>query len=152
MFYGFRYEEEFLPTLSRLPLHVRMKLDLAGIKLSLNDWLAFAIEERRVLCHLPVDGADEKRAFSSYMDFLCEKYRGTPVKRVPPPSDPAWNDPNRVPSQVLERTAAEGKAVTLEQWQGWDICQRYALYKTAVSKNEPEKFFAVLEELRRGKS
>jgi len=152
MFYGFRYEEEFLPTLSRLPLHVRMKLDLTGIKLSLNDWLAFGMEERMVLCHLPVDGADEKRAFSAYMDFLCEKYRGTAVKRVPPLGDAAWNDPNQVPSPVLERTAAEGKAVTLQQWQGWNVHQRYALYKTAVSKNEPEKFFAVLEELRGGKS
>lgn len=147
MFYGFRYEEEFLPTLSRLPLHVRMKLDLTGVKLSLNDWLAFGMEERMVLCHLPVDGEEEKRVFSAYMNFLCEKYRGTPVQRVPPMSDSVWNNTNQVPSPVIERTAAEGNAVTLGQWQTWNSHQRYALYKTAVSKNEPEKFFAVLEEL-----
>lgn len=150
MFYGFRYEEEFLPTLSRLPLHVRMKLDLAGIKLSLNDWLGFGMEERRVLCHLPVDNEEEKRAFSAYMDFLCKKYRGTPVKRVPPLSDAEWNNPNQVPSPVVERAASMENTVTLEQWQAWHSHQRYALYKTAVSKNEPEKFFAVLEELRGG--
>jgi len=148
MFYGFRYEEEFLPTLSRLPLHVRMKLDITGIKLSLNDWLGFDMEERRVLCHLPIDDEEEKRVFSAYINFLCKKYRGTPVKTVPPVSEAAWNDRSHVPPEVVERTAAEGKTVTPDQWQAWDVYQRYALYKTAVSKNEPEKFFAVLNELR----
>jgi len=152
MFYGFRYEEEFLPTLSRMPLHVRRKLDLTGIKLSLRDWLAFGMEERTVLCHLPAEDEEEKRVFSEYVNFLCEKYRGVPVKRVEPVSDAAWNNPNQAPAEVLERTAAEGKPVTQEQWQAWNVYQRYALYKTAVSKNEPEKFFAVLEELRGGKS
>lgn len=152
MFYGFRYEEEFLPTLSRLPLHLRMKLDLTGIKLSLKEWLAFAMEERAVLCHLPADGGEEKRVFAAYINFLCEKYCRTPVKRVAPLSDAAWNNPYQAPPEVLERTAAEGKAVTPQQWQAWDVSQRYALYKTAVSKNEPEKFIAVLEELWGGKS
>jgi hypothetical protein len=151
MFYGFRYEQEFMPTLSRLPLDVRMKLDLAGIKLSLNDWLAFSMEERMVLCHFPVDAEEEKRTFSAYINFLCEKYCGTPAKRVAPLSEAVWNTSDQLPSPVLERAAAVGNPIALERWQALNSRQRYALYKTAVSKNEPEKFRAVLEELRYGK-
>jgi hypothetical protein len=39
--------------------------------------------------------------------------------------------------------------VTPSEWARWRFHERYALYKTAVSKNEPEKFSAVLDELRR---
>ena len=63
MFHRFQYEKDFYPDLERLPLHVRMKLDLAGIKLSLKQWLAFHIEERTAICHLPVDHEDEKQVF-----------------------------------------------------------------------------------------
>ena len=73
MFHRFRYEAEFYPTLSRLPLYVRMKLDLTGVRLSLKDWLAFSLEERRVICHLPVETEEEEQAFISYLDFLCRK-------------------------------------------------------------------------------
>src|ERR687895_781659 len=82
MFYRFRCEAAFYRNLDRLPLHVRMKLDLTGIKLSLKDWLAFHIEER----------------------------------------------------------------------MGWAAHQRYALYKTAISRSEPDKFFIVLDELRKDRS
>ena len=58
MFNRYRYEAEFYRTLNRIPLDVRMKLDLAGVKISLKDWLAFSFEERTVLCHLPIETDD----------------------------------------------------------------------------------------------
>lgn len=148
MFYRFQYEAEFYPTLSRLLLHVRMKFDLIGIKLSLKDWLAFSMEERMVLCHLPVESDEEKQAFSAYVNFLCQKYCGVPAERVPPMSASLWDSASEIPAPVVERSAARGAAVTLQEWNGWQSHHRYALYKTAISKNEPEKFDAVLKELR----
>jgi hypothetical protein len=41
MFYRYHFESEIYPTLSLIPLHVRMKLDITGIKISLKTWLAF---------------------------------------------------------------------------------------------------------------
>src|ERR1051325_12024772 len=79
MFHRFRYETEFYPSLSRIPLHVRMKLDLTGIRISLKDWLAFDFAERAALCHLPCRLSDERQVFVGYLDFLSRKYYGTPV-------------------------------------------------------------------------
>ena len=148
MFYRFHYEAAFYPDLERLPLHVRMKLDISGIKLSLKHWLAFHIEERTVICHLPVEEEEEKQAFRAYLNFLSQRYCGAPAKLLPPIDPLLWEMPNQVPDPVLKRSGDNGRPVALQEWIGWASHQRYALYKTAVSKSEPEKFFAVLDELR----
>ena len=129
-------------------MHVRMKLDLTGIKLSLKQWLAFHIEERIAICHLPVDDEDEKQVFKDYLNFLSWQYCGAPAQELPP-VEALWEITDQVPAPVRERSSDNGKAVRLEEWLGWASHQRYALYKTAVSKSEPEKFFAVLDELRK---
>jgi hypothetical protein len=151
MFYRFRYESEFYPALSRVPLYVRMKLDLAGVKISLNDWFAYGFEERVVLCHLPIDTQEEKTALTSYLDFLSRKYRGEPVARTDALSDALWSSANQVPGPVADRSATRAQSVTPEEWARWKTHQRYALYKTATSKSEPEVFYEVLQELREEK-
>ena len=148
MFHRFQYEKAFYPNLDRLPLHVRMKLDLTGIKLSLKQWLAFYIEERFALCHLPIEHEDERQVFKDYLNFLSQQYCGAPAQELPP-MEPLWEILDQVPAPVLERSGDNSKAITLGEWINWASHQRYALYKTAVSKSEPEKFFAVLEELRK---
>ena len=55
MFYRYRFESEIYPSLSLIPLHVRMKLDITGVKISLKTWLSFSVEECWVLCHLTVE-------------------------------------------------------------------------------------------------
>ncbi len=148
MFHRFEHETEFYPTLSRLPLYVRMKLDITGVKVSLKDWLAFSMEERQVLCHFSLETEEEKQIFSSYLNFLCRKYRGKSVEMVAPMNESLWNTVDQIPQNVLERSQAEAQVVNRQEWNGWKSHQRYAIYKTAISKTEPEQFFAVLKELR----
>jgi hypothetical protein len=151
MFYRFGYEAEFYSALSRVPLHVRMKLDLIGIKISLKDWLAFSIEERTVLCHLPIDTNDERQAFCSYLDFLSNKYRGAPLTTTDVMNSSLW-DPAEVPDPVLQKSVGMSPALTLAEWSHWQDHERYALYKTAVSKSQPEAFESILKELRNAKN
>jgi len=151
MFYRFRCESEFYPTLGRVPLHVRMKLDLAGVKFSLKDWLAFSFEERTVLCHFPVDTEDEQQAFIAYLEFLSRKCLGAPLTLTAPVAPLLWDNTEPIPEPVVEKSAAGNQAVTRAEWARWNSCYRYALYKTAVSKNEPEAFYDLLGELREAK-
>ncbi|HEX9787288.1 MAG TPA: nitrate reductase associated protein [Candidatus Binatia bacterium] len=147
MFHRFRYEAEFYPTLSRIPLHVRMKLDLTGLRISLKDWLAYSFAERVVLCHLPAESAEEKEAFAAYIDFLSRRYKGQPAG-VTDVLDAVWCNPSEVPEPVAQKRASCFNTVTTEEWRRWQPHQRYALYKTATSKSQPEAFAAVLDELR----
>ena len=151
MFFHFAYEAEFYTALNRLPLHVRMKLDLTGIKISLKDWLAFSFEERTVLCHLPIETGDERTAFRFYIDFLSRKYCGEPAATTEMMASALWEQ-KEVPEPVARKSAATSHAVTLAEWSHWQAHQRYALYKTAISQSQPEAFEKVLDELRKAES
>ncbi|MGH7772775.1 MAG: nitrate reductase associated protein [Candidatus Binatia bacterium] len=148
MFYRYRFESEIYPSLSRIPLHVRMKLDLTGVKISLKTWLAFSSEERGVLCHLPVETEEERKNFSSYLDFLARRYLGEKVPLMPPIGDPPWEDLGRIPDSVQAKSKETGRTVTLDEWSQWNLYQRYALFKLSISKNEPEQFHDALKEFR----
>ena len=147
MFHRYRCEAEFYPSLNRIPLDVRMKLDLTGLKISLKDWLAYSIEERSVLCHLPINDPEEQQAFVGYVDFLCRKYRNQPVEVTAALHPVLWNA-SEVPEAVAQKSAACFNTVMLTEWRDWEPHQRYALYKTAISKSQPEAFADILDELR----
>ena len=147
MFHRFRYEAAFYPSLTRIPLHVRMKLDLIGIKISLKDWLAFSFEERAALCHLPTEDEEERTVFTTYVDSLCRRYRDRAVEFTER-LDPARWQPRAIPTEVAQKSTACFNTVTIAEWQSWEPHQRYALYKTAVSKSQPEAFADILSELR----
>jgi hypothetical protein len=53
-----------------------------------------------------------------------------------------------VPEPVAQRSSTADRAVAPEEWRRWHSVPRYALYKTALSKNDSAAFFALLVELR----
>jgi hypothetical protein len=148
MFYRYRFESEFYASLSRIPMHVRMKLDLTGSKISLTTWLAFSMEEREVLCHLPIETEEEKKVFSAFLDSLTRRYIGAPLALLPVLKNPPWEDSNQVPEPVRTKAQEKGLEVARSEWSRWNPYQRYALFKLAISKNDREQFHAALEEFR----
>ncbi len=146
MFHRYDFEAEFYPNLTRLPLDLRRKLDVAGVKLAVKDWLALSFEERSVLCNLRCESDEECQVLVNYLDFLSRKYRGEPIGLIEPMDRSLWTS-STVPQAVSEKSAALARAVTLDQWRHWQSHDRYALYKTAVSKNQPEAFEQVLSQL-----
>jgi len=91
---------------------------------------------------------EEKQAFSAYVDFLSRRYNGQPVRTTVALSSSLWDTSNQVPGAVLDRSAGSIRPISIEEWARWKSHQRYALYKTAVSKSDPGQFFDVLKELR----
>lgn len=151
MFHRYDYEAEFYPSLSRLPVDLRRKLDIAGIKISLQDWLAFSLEERTVLCHFPCDSDEERQVFTAYLDFLASRYFAKPTDKTEPMDSALWSE-SAVPAAVTHTSLALNQAVSASEWRGWPSHHRYALYKSAVSKNQPEAFAQVLRQLRSAKA
>ena len=107
MFHRYDYEAEYYPKLTRLPLDVRRKLDVTGIKISLKDWLSFSLEERSALCHLPCDNDEERQVFAAYLDFLAGKYCGKPADKTDPMNSALWSALT-VPDEVAQKSAALG--------------------------------------------
>ena len=62
----FAFEQDFIGTWRCIPLCVRRKLDLAGLKLKLNHWLALSQEQRQEL----VDWGDDALALHRLRDHL----------------------------------------------------------------------------------
>lgn len=144
MFHRFEFESEFYPALGRIPFHVRMKLDATGVKLSLETWRAFSLEERRVLCHLPVETEEERSVFISYLAWLSRTHANAEIERAPVLDPLSWRA-DVIPEAVERRS--EGH-ITASEWNRWAEHERYTLYKTAMSR-DPELFEQAVAELRR---
>jgi hypothetical protein len=113
-----------------MPLDVRRKLDLAGLKPSLADWESLTLAQRKELDEAPTEGfGDRVRAM-------------LPNVAKTAPSDRPWD-------HARDRIAARAKelGVTLARWDDLDDAARYALYRLSDPKKDGAKFRAALEEL-----
>lgn len=128
---AFAFEHEHQSTLRGLPMGVRLKLDLCGIKPSLQQWRSLPIEARRLLVDLPVDTpATVHRLRRFFALSLAQAASGTwhPVAD----SEFAWQDRGRVPARLVLALAELGIApVSTAAWSALDDLQRFALFKLA---------------------
>ena len=100
----FAFEQDFICTWRCIPLCVRRKLDLIGLKLKLNHWLALTQEQRQVL----VDWPDEDSALVAFRDHL-----------------------RRCTATMPDGVAADLRevAITADRWAALSELDRYALCK-----------------------
>lgn len=99
----FNFERDFAASLRCVPMAVRLKLDLSGIKLTLRQWNRFTVEDRQMLLRLPCGSAEE-----------IDDYRVTLVELVAQRSDELakplaediraaeWEQADRVPQVLLD--------------------------------------------------
>src|SRR5262249_14408500 len=112
-----------------IPLDVRRKLDLAGLRPSLATWQALREQTRPALDPAPERGFREK-VLAAIPD----------VERVEPRTDRPW---------VTEdaRRAIEARAgISLKEWDELEDAQRYALHRLADPRKDIAKLRAALVE------
>lgn len=130
--YGFDGVDE---TLALLPLAARRALDQAGVKLSLEEWRALPLEQRRELTQVGslrvVDMAHVRSALGPNS--------GVPMAAV---SDP---EASAVPEQVLT-AFGESYPISLAVWIALSPLDRYALAKVAARGN-PQRLHAAHAEI-----
>ncbi len=109
-----------------MPLAVRMKLDLAGLKLGLEDWQALTLETRRSLLAAPETG-------SGFVALLAGALRGAgrpaaqglAADRLA--ARKAWLEGGRQPAEI---DATGGSALKLA-WDSLDRFDRFVLLHLA---------------------
>jgi hypothetical protein len=141
----FDFEGDIHTSLACVPLVVRRKLDLAGLKISLAGWKALPRAERLALCHLPAETDEDLavyievlRAFAARAGVPLDPLPGDPIRRT------AWSTaatrerlqerlgPGGLEEDALSRLTEE---------------ERYAVIKLADPARDPEKLFILLREL-----
>lgn len=140
----FDFESDFVQSLRCVPMCVRHKLDLAGVKLKLNEWSKMDPAERAYMAEMPCDTPDEVRGFRDFTSLLVRINCGA-LPSLMDPVDPVWDAPE-VPAQVSEKAAALGVAVNPEAWNGLDSLQRFALMKLSRPGHEGANFAPALKE------
>jgi hypothetical protein len=134
----FNFERDFAGDLRCVPMAVRMKLDLGGVKLDLRAWVKFSEEERRELLTLPAGPAFRERARSLALARTGE----TPKDLSVPPQCP-WDAP-APPPELMAKAADE--MVSLNKWSTLSPLQRFALMKLSRPSHENANFLPACRE------
>ncbi|MDG6093872.1 nitrate reductase associated protein [Acetobacter sp. AN02] len=143
----FEFESDFAGSLRCIPMIVRQKLDLAGIKLSLRQWSRFSREDRGRLAEFPCETAADVAVCRSVILGLIESCCDEPAVFLGPQEYDVWQRGDRMPEAVESQAAADGVAPpAAEVWADLSPLQRFALIKLARSKHENENFVPAMKE------
>jgi hypothetical protein len=145
--YLFQFEQDKYYPLRRIPMVIRMKLDISGIKLTIGDWSKFSREDRERLVVMPCALPDEITAFRERLLELIEACNGESVQIAPLNGKAAWMDISTVPDSVSRQIQALSQsAPTVAQWAALSDLQRFALSKLTREGHENKKLPLALKE------
>lgn len=144
VFRQFSFESAMYATLDCVPLAVRRKLDLAGLKISLAGWQSLPRPDRLALCHLPVDGPGDLDVYREVLRGFAGR-AGAPLEDLPEVTPAAWGI-DAVPERVAERVSALGRVLPAPLWRTLDEETRYCLWKYATTKDDPMKVATLFAE------
>ena len=143
----FEFEKDFAGAFQCIPMAVRYKLDLSGVKLSLSQWKRFTEDDRRELLALQCETPTETAQFREKLAALITTRAGEAPKFLAIESAPAWEDGDAVPDQVIAfAKSLDIEPPTLAQWQSLSILQRFTLLKLSRESHDNVNFIPALKE------
>ena len=142
----FAFEQDFIGTWRCIPLCVRRKLDLAGLKLKLNHWLALSQEQRQEL----VDWGDDALALDRLRDHLrrcTTAMTDGVVKDLPPVVAAPWQQGDVVPETIASAALRDGVSLTLKHWSAMSELERFAFCKLVRPGHDHHNLQAAFNEV-----
>ena len=142
----FAFEADFVGTLRCIPMAARLRLDLSGVKLKLNEWSKLDRAARETAATLACATEAEIAAYRASISALVASACGAPpapLAELPPRE---WDDGSNVPAQVAEQARAAGTDVGPEAWRRLSPLQRFALIKLSRSGHENKNFVPACDE------
>ena len=142
----FSFEQDFIGNWRCIPLCVRRKLDLVGVKLKLNHWLALEQLQRQQL----VDWSDAPSEWAGFRQHLRDLTVGMAdgmVKDLPPAVDAPWQCMDQVPLAIAEAADQRGVALSVDGWARLSELDRFALCKLARPGHDHHNLDAAFTEL-----
>lgn len=131
----FAFEADFVNDLRCLPMAVRRKLDLAGVKLKLTQWHGLEPAERETLLAWP----DDATAIAELRRWLVERSAalpGGPARTMEPATGTSWQQGGPPPPELIASCGQLGLTLPLQGWAELEELQRFALVKLSHPGHE----------------
>ena len=146
----FQFEAEVYESLSCLPMAARRKLDLLGIKVSLDQWQHLGRGERLMICHAPANSAEESDALRLFINEATIAKAGSAPKELPQEIRNGARPPKAPPSRLIDNAKSVGATLTQAKWDALDDDQRYALMKLGAAEKTSHNLKAAMSEFLGG--
>jgi hypothetical protein len=143
MFRRYEFEKQADEDLQLMPMTVRRKLDLLGLKLHLEQWQALSRIERLVTCHFPVELTDEREVLAQYLREAVQRRGAGELTPLDARAGEAPPGAKRIPADAA-RLIAQLKLPESE-WEKFDADERFALARLA--RQGAETFAAAWQEM-----
>lgn len=141
----FAFEAEFSDDLRCIPMAVRRKLDLVGVKLKLVHWHGLSERERRDLLAWPDQPAD-LAALHQWLLSRSQDLPQGPARPLEPPAEAPWQQAAMVPEPLQESCRQLGLSLRPEGWSRLDELERFALVKLCHPGHEHRNLARALAE------
>lgn len=143
----FAFERRAGKPLARIPMVIRRKLDVCGVKLTMRGWASLSQEEKWLLVRKPCELPEEQAVYRQ----LLLQYAGDQVTAMDPAPDVAddiaLSTSTEVPAQVVLQCGLHGlPAPCPGRWSRLSALQRYALLKLSRAGHRNEHFLPAIEE------
>ena len=126
----FQFEEEFMWNNMRcIPMIIRFKMDIAGIKLKLSEWKKFSPEERIELALMSCGFNEGTKEYAGYLAGLIKKYTRRDPTNMEVNKTPAWKELHSIPGTIIEKLKEFDWNLSIAQWGYLTDLQRFALLK-----------------------
>ncbi|WP_216900647.1 nitrate reductase associated protein [Synechococcus sp. CCY 9618] len=133
--HSFGFEADFVGDLRCIPMAVRRKLDLVGVKLKLSHWSQLGEAERQRLLAWPDDdGALE--ALDQWLKQRTAAMAEGAAGRLEPASHASWQQAEAAPEVLLASCRQLGLVLPPHAWGRLDELQRFALVKLSHPGHE----------------
>jgi hypothetical protein len=143
----FAFESDFVATLRCIPMAVRFKLDLAGIKVTLRQWSRFNLADRSDLLELPCGTPEQIQVYRQRLVDLIALRTDEPAKDIPVDAAPPWNDGEAVPAAVTDFAGLVNVTPpSLPQWAALSPLRRFTLVKLTRDSHDNENFVPAMAE------
>ena len=131
----FHFEADFTADLRCIPMAVRRKLDLAGIKLKLQHWSELGDAERAGLLAWPDDPAAIE-ALRQHLQARTSALSSGQAKDLPRASAEPWQQADQLPEVLTTSCAQLNLELRSGGWAELTELQRFALVKLSHPGHE----------------
>lgn len=143
----FQFEKDFAGALYCIPMAVRRKLDLCGVKVSLKQWNRFALDEREQMVAQSCESPGEIDDFGHYVVKVLEDRTSEPAQLLERDDGVEWNGTKSVPQRVVDYSIQRDVVPpTPTQWAGLTPLQRFAIFKLTRPGHTNENFVPAMRE------